>query len=65
MKFSVERDVLADAVAWVSRAVPARPPVPVLAGVRIVADSAGTVTLSSFDYEVAARSEYAADVEQA
>jgi len=65
MKFSVERDVLADAVAWVSRAVPARPPVPVLAGVRIVADSAGTVTLSSFDYEVAARSEYAADVEEA
>jgi len=65
MKFSVERDVLADAVAWVSRAVPARPPVPVLAGVRIVADAGGTVTLSSFDYEVAARSEYAADVDEA
>ena len=63
MKFSVERDVLADAVAWVSRAVPARPPVPVLAGVRVVADSAGTVTLSSFDYEVAAKGEFAADVE--
>ena len=63
MKFSVERDVLADAVAWVSRAVPARPPVPVLAGVRIVVDDGGTVTLSSFDYEVAARSEFAADVE--
>lgn len=62
MKFSVERDVLADAVAWVSRAVPARPPVPVLAGVRIVADATGTVTLSSFDYEVSARSEFAADV---
>lgn len=65
MKFSVERDVLADAVAWVSRAVPARPPVPVLAGVRVVADSSGTVTLSSFDYEVAARSEFAADVDGA
>ena len=63
MKFSVERDVLADAVAWVSRAVPARPPVPVLAGVRIVADAAGTVMLSSFDYEVAAKGEFAADVE--
>ena len=63
MKFSVERDVLADAVAWVSRAVPARPPVPVLAGVRVVADAAGTVTLSSFDYEVAAKGEFAADVE--
>jgi len=65
MKFSVERDVLADAVAWVSRAVPARPPVPVLAGVRVVVDAGGTVTLSSFDYEVAARSEFAADVESA
>lgn len=63
MKFSVERDVLADAVAWVSRAVPARPPVPVLAGVHVVADVTGTVTLSSFDYEVSARSEFAADVD--
>jgi len=63
MKFSVERDVLADAVAWVSRAVPARPPVPVLAGVRVVADSSGSVTLSSFDYEVSARSKFAADVD--
>jgi len=62
MKFSVERDVLADAVAWVSRAVPTRPPVPVLAGVRVVADATGTVTLSSFDYEVSARSEFVADV---
>lgn len=65
MKFSVERDVLADAVAWVSRAVPTRPPVPVLAGVRIVADAAGTVSLSSFDYEVSARSEFSADVADA
>ncbi|WP_430868003.1 DNA polymerase III subunit beta [Demequina aurantiaca] len=63
MKFSVDRDVLADAVAWTSRAVPARPPVPVLAGVRIVADDTGTVRLASFDYEVSARSEFAADVE--
>jgi DNA polymerase-3 subunit beta len=63
MKFSVERDVLNDAVAWTARAVPHRPPVPVLAGVLIEADSAGTVKLSSFDYEVSARGEFAADVE--
>jgi DNA polymerase-3 subunit beta len=62
MKFSVDRDVLADAVAWTSRAVPTRPPVPVLAGVRIEADAAGVVRLSSFDYEVSARAEFAADV---
>lgn len=65
MKFTVDRDVLADAVAWTSRAVPARPPVPVLAGVRIDADDSGTVRLASFDYEVSARGEFAADVEQA
>ncbi|WP_062305425.1 DNA polymerase III subunit beta [Demequina subtropica] len=64
MKFTVERDVLADAVAWTSRAVPARPPVPVLAGVRITADAEGLVRLASFDYEVSARGEFPADVEQ-
>ncbi|MBC7297696.1 MAG: DNA polymerase III subunit beta [Demequina sp.] len=63
MKFSVERDVLNDAVAWTARAVPHRPPVPVLAGVLIEADGAGTVKLSSFDYEVSARGEFPADVE--
>ncbi len=65
MKFSVDRDVLADAVAWTARAVPARPPVPVLAGVRIDASAEGTVTLSSFDYEVSAQGEFPASVEQA
>lgn len=64
MKFSVDRDVLADAVAWTARAVPARPPVPVLAGVRIDASAEGTVTLSSFDYEVSAQGEFPASVEQ-
>ena len=33
MKFTVERDVLADAVAWAARSLPVRPSVPVLAGV--------------------------------
>ncbi|WP_062381121.1 DNA polymerase III subunit beta [Demequina pelophila] len=65
MRFTVERDVLADAVAWTSRAVPARPPVPVLAGVRITATDEGTVRLASFDYEVSARGEFEASVEEA
>ncbi|MDN4473884.1 DNA polymerase III subunit beta [Demequina zhanjiangensis] len=65
MKFSVDRDVLTDAVTWTSRAVPARPPVPVLAGVHIEADAQGVVRLSSFDYEVSARGEFPADVETA
>lgn len=62
MRFRVERDVLAEAVTWTARSLPTRPPVPVLAGVRIEADETGVVQLSSFDYEVSARSEIAADV---
>lgn len=54
MKFRVERDALADAVAWTARTLPSRPPVPVLAGMLLEADS-GQLVLSSFDYEVSAR----------
>src|ERR1700750_227551 len=39
MKFRVERDVLADAAAWVARSLPARPPAPVLGGVLVGASS--------------------------
>ncbi|MBK5248329.1 MAG: DNA polymerase III subunit beta [Actinomycetales bacterium] len=64
MKFRVERDVLADAVTWTARTLPTRPPVPVLAGVRLEADAEGTLTLSTFDYEVSARSQVAAEVDE-
>ena len=62
MKFRVERDVLADAVTWVARGLPNRPPVPVLAGVLIEASDEGTLTLSAFDYEVSAKITVAAEV---
>jgi DNA polymerase III subunit beta len=52
VKIQVERDVLADAVAWTARALPARPTVPVLAGMRLQAGD--DLTLSSFDYDVSA-----------
>ncbi|MPV51429.1 DNA polymerase III subunit beta [Pseudactinotalea sp. HY158] len=64
MKFRVERDVLAEAVTWTARTLPVRPPVPVLSGVRITAVADGTLTLSTFDYDVSARSQVAADVEE-
>ncbi|GGS18973.1 MULTISPECIES: DNA polymerase III subunit beta [Actinokineospora] len=60
MKIRVERDSLADAVAWVARSLPSRPPVPVLGGVLLDAtaadgaDSASGLTVSGFDYEVSA-----------
>ncbi len=53
MKIQVERDVLAEAVAWTARALPARPTVPVLAGMRLHAGP--ELTLSSFDYDVSAQ----------
>ena len=53
MKIVLERDVLADAVAWTARALPARPAVPVLAGIRLQA--ADDLVLSSFDYDVSAQ----------
>jgi DNA polymerase-3 subunit beta len=62
VKFRVERDVLAEAVTWVARGLPARPPVPVLAGILLQADEDGSLTLSAFDYEVSARVTVAADV---
>jgi DNA polymerase III subunit beta len=49
----VERDVFADAVAWTARALPARPTVPVLAGMRLNATD-DELVLSSFDYDVSA-----------
>ncbi len=65
MKFRVERDVLAEAVTWAARALPSRPPVPVLAGLLLQADADGVLHLSSFDYEVSARVEVAAEVADA
>ena len=61
MKFRVERDVFAEAVAWAARSLPTRPPLPVLAGLLIDGHSDG-LTLSSFDYEVSARVDIPADV---
>jgi DNA polymerase III subunit beta len=49
----VERDVLADAVAWTARSLPARPAVAVLAGMRLQAGD--DLELSSFDYDISAR----------
>jgi DNA polymerase III subunit beta len=64
VKLRVEREVLADAVTWVARGLPARPPVPVLAGVLLEASDEGTLTLSAFDYEVSAKITVAADVSE-
>jgi len=64
VRFRAERDVLADGVAWAARTLPSRPPVPVLAGLVLHAESDALV-LSSFDYEVSTRVLVPADIQTA
>ncbi len=54
MKFRVERDALADAVAWTAKSLPSRPSVPVLAGV-LLRVAEGQLRVSGFDYEVSSQ----------
>jgi DNA polymerase-3 subunit beta len=54
VKFRVDRDGFAEAVAWAARSLPSRPTLPILAG--LLLEVAGDrLTLSGFDYEVSAR----------
>ena len=64
MKFRVDRDVLADAVAWAARSLPVRPSVPVLAGLLVETNPEGTggLVLSTFDYETSAKATLPAEV---
>jgi DNA polymerase-3 subunit beta len=64
VKFRVERDKFADAVAWAGRTVPARPALPMLSGLRLeVTDGAESrLSIASYDYEVSGRVEVDADV---
>jgi DNA polymerase III subunit beta len=70
MRLRIERDTLTEAVAWVARALPTRPVVPILSGLLLSAvsngadavDGAGQLTLSCFDYEISARISVPAEV---
>ena len=61
MKLTVHRDVFAEAVSFTVKLLPQRTTLPILSGVLITADESG-MTLSSFDYEVSARTTITADV---
>lgn len=63
MKFQVNRDVFSEAVSFAVKLLPQRTTLPILSGVLIEASGDGLV-LSSFDYEVSARTEIAATVEE-
>ncbi len=63
MKFRLDRDVLADSVAWAARTLPTRPSMPMLAGLLVEAADSG-LTMSSFDYEVSGQVAVPADVDE-
>ncbi|WP_300046915.1 DNA polymerase III subunit beta [Trueperella sp.] len=55
MKFSVDHKEFTDAVTWASRTIPSRPVQAVLAGIHIVADEDGTVTMGTRDADVSSQ----------
>lgn len=61
MKLRIEQSDLSRAVTRASRALPARPSVPVLAGLKLTATD-GVLMLSAFDYEVSVAVTTQADV---
>lgn len=61
MKFRIERDVLAQGVAWAARTLPSRPTLPVLAALRIEASS-DAVGVAGYDHEVFGQVSLRADV---
>ena len=63
MKITVDRGVMAEAVAWVARSLPSRPSVPILAGLLMRAEG-NQVVMSSFDYETSARITIGAQVDE-
>ena len=63
MKLTVHRDVFAEAVSFAVKLLPQRTTLPILSGVLMNAHG-GSLTLSSFDYEVSTRTTVSADVAQ-
>ena len=64
MKVEIDTAALADAVAWTSRVLDARPSNPILAGVKLEAID-GTLQFSAFNYEISARHHIEAGVDEA
>lgn len=64
MRFRVARETFADAVAWVARSLPARPPVPVLGGILLTVDG-DTLSVAGFDYEVSTCADIAVEASAA
>ncbi|WP_125100130.1 DNA polymerase III subunit beta [Leucobacter chromiireducens] len=64
MRFTVNRDVFSEAVSFAVKLLPQRPTQPLLSGALIEAEGE-SLTVSSFDYEVSARTSVLAQVSEA
>lgn len=64
MRFTVNRDVFSEAVSFAVKLLPQRPTQPLLSGALIEAEG-DQLTVSSFDYEVSARTSVLAEVTDA
>lgn len=64
MKVEVNTAAFADAVAWTTSVIDARPANPILAGVKLEAQD-GTMQLSVFTYEISARDHVEAGIDEA
>jgi DNA polymerase sliding clamp subunit (PCNA homolog) len=63
VKFQANRDVFSEAVSFAVKLLPQRTTLPILSGVLIETTDTG-LQLSSFDYEVSAQTQIAAEVEE-
>jgi DNA polymerase-3 subunit beta len=63
VKFQANRDVFSEAVSFAVKLLPQRTTLPILSGVLIETTETG-LQLSSFDYEVSAQTEIAAEIEE-
>lgn len=63
MRFTVNRDVFSDSVSFAVKLLPQRPTQPLLSGALIEAEG-DELTISSFDYEVSARTTITAQVSE-
>ncbi|MCH9276831.1 DNA polymerase III subunit beta [Bifidobacterium amazonense] len=63
MKVEIDSAALADAVAWTTRVIDARPANPILAGIKLEAID-GTLQLSAFNYEISARHHIEAGIDE-
>lgn len=64
MRFTVNRDVFSESVSFAVKLLPQRPTQPLLSGALIEAEG-DQLTISSFDYEVSARTSVTAEVSDA